>query len=149
MNDEKYMQVAFEIAKQSTCYSEPKGAIIVKNDVILATGYNNVPISGMSCRDKYGYCYRRKLGFQTGEGLEFCRGIHAEAAAICEAARKGYSVEGAILFTTHFPCNECAKLIVNAGIIKVCYQHEYSSCFSSEILRQGNVSVLHHRSNTN
>jgi dCMP deaminase len=136
-----FMEYAREVSFQSTCYSTPKGAVIVKNDEIISCGFNNVPYGIQPCKLKYGYCYRRKLGYLTREGLQFCRGIHAEASSIVYAAKVGIPIENATLYTTHFPCNECAKLIINSGIKRIVYSEAYSTDSNIDIFSQTNIFI--------
>ena len=135
------MEAAAQTAKSSTCCSVPKGAIIVKDNNIIASGYNNVPNGVIPCSIKYGGCYRRKLGYASGEGLQYCKGIHAEAMAIHAAEKNGLETSKATLYTTHFPCDECAKLIINSGISRVLYSHEYKATFTKELFSKANVHV--------
>lgn len=142
-SDNYFMKLAFHTSNQSTCYSNPKGAIIIHANKIVASGFNNVSPGVLSCREKMGCYHRRALGYQSGEGLLYCRGVHAEAAAICNAAKIGVSIDGATLYTTHFPCNECAKLIANSGISRVVYANEYSADYSLEIFLGANIRLDH------
>jgi dCMP deaminase len=89
-----------------------------------------------------------RQGVPSGQRSELCRSAHAEQNAINFAARYGISIEGATLYTTHYPCSWCAKSIVNAGIVRVIYDEDYPDPLSKEILsaiqvqRIGNSSEL-------
>jgi len=123
-----YLDIAQTVSERSTCLRKRYGAIIVKNDVIISTGYNGAPRGRKNCSD-IGYCYREQLGIPRGERYELCRSVHSEANAIIAASREnmlGASLymcctdpkNGDIVPDTN-SCMMCKKLIINAGISKV------------------------------
>ena len=123
-----YLDIAETVLERATCLRRVYGAIIVKNDEIISTGYNGAPRGRRNCVDM-GYCTREALQVPRGERYELCRSIHAEANAIISAARR--DMMGATLYlvgrdaatgeyypgTT--PCAMCRRLIINAGIAQV------------------------------
>ena len=123
-----YLDIAKTVAERSTCLRKMFGSIIVKDDVIVSTGYNGAPRGRENCND-LNYCMRDKLGIPRGERYELCRSVHAEANAIIAAARE--RMLGATLYmvcvdpkdgslvpgTTS--CMMCKRLIINAGITTV------------------------------
>lgn len=111
------MQIAKDVSSRSTCLRRQHGAVIVKNDQILSTGYNGSP-RGMPHCETLG-CLREELGIPSGERYEMCRSVHAEANAIIQAAANGVAIEGATMYITGMPCQMCGRMIVNAGIIAV------------------------------
>ena len=123
-----YLDIAETVLERSTCARKHYGAIIVRNDEIIATGYNGAPRGRINCTD-LGYCLRQKLGIPSGQRYELCRSVHAEANAIISAARKetlggtlylvGRDVESGKLHPDPQPCAMCRKLILNAGLSKV------------------------------
>ncbi|WP_290902673.1 dCMP deaminase family protein, partial [Ferroglobus sp.] len=115
--DEYFMEIAKVVAKRSTCLRQNVGAVIVKDKRILSTGYNGAPMGLPHCLD-IG-CLREELNVPSGERHELCRAVHAEQNAIIQAAVHGVSIKGATLYTTHQPCIMCAKMIINAGIVRV------------------------------
>ena len=120
-----YLDIAEAALERSTCLRRQFGAIIVRDDEIVATGYNGAPRGRRNCSD-LGRCTRRELNIPAGERYELCRSVHAEANAIISAARR--DMMGATLYlvgrdtatggyypeTT--PCAMCRRLIINAGI---------------------------------
>lgn len=138
--DEYFMEITQTVAKRSTCLRRQVGAIIVKDNRILATGYNGAP-RGLPHCDKLG-CLREKLGVPSGERHELCRGIHAEQNALIQAALYGVSTQGGTLYSTTHPCVLCAKLMVNAGIKKVVIQGDYPDKLAKEILEQAGIPVI-------
>ena len=123
-----YLDIAETVLERSTCARKHYGAIIVRNDEIIATGYNGAPRGRINCTD-LGYCLRQKLGIPSGQRYELCRSVHAEANAIISAARKetlggtlylvGRDAETGALHPDPQPCAMCRKLILNAGLSKV------------------------------
>lgn len=123
-----YLDIAQTVAERSTCMRKKYGAIIVKNDVIISTGYNGSPRGRKNCNE-LGYCMREKLCIPRGERYELCRSVHAEANAIIAAPRD--QMLGATLYmacvdpasnelishTTS--CMMCKKQVINAGIAYV------------------------------
>ena len=120
-----YLDIAETVSERSTCLRKRYGAIIVKNDSILATGYNGAPRGRKNCSD-LGYCMRDKLNIPRGERYEMCRSVHAEANAIIAAPRE--DMLGATIYMActdpkddsivpnTCSCMMCKKLIINAGI---------------------------------
>ncbi len=120
-----YLDIAQTVAERSTCLRRRYGAIIVKNDIIIATGYNGAPRGRKNCSD-LGYCIREQLAIPRGERYELCRSVHAEANAIIAASRE--QMLGATLYIACVDpatgeivggvnsCAMCKRLIINAGI---------------------------------
>ena len=122
-----YLKIASEVAKRSTCLRRQYGAVIVKNDEIIATGYNGAPRGDENCCD-VGSCWRERNGIPHGEQYEKCVAVHAEANAIISASRN--EMLGSTLYLYGFegfdkpienpePCIMCNRLIKNAGIERV------------------------------
>ena len=123
-----YLDIAQTVSERSTCIRKRYGAIIVKNDVIIATGYNGAPRGRKNCSD-IGNCTREKLGIPRGERYELCRSVHSEANAIISASRENMlgsslymcctdPITGEIIPGTN-SCMMCKKLIINSGIARV------------------------------
>ncbi len=140
--DARFMEMAEVIAGWASCYQKDRkiGAVIVKNKRIVTTGYNGAPAGIKTCVER-GECLRKKLGIPSGTKHEICYAIHAEQNAIIQAAKLGSSIEGATLYCTHQPCVICAKMIVNAGIVRVVYEEGYPDEFAVEIFHEGGVTL--------
>jgi len=134
-----FMDIAFLVAKRSTCRRRAVGSVIVKNRRILSTGYNGAP-SGIRHCIEVG-CLREELKVPSGQCHELCRGIHAEQNAIIQAAFHGVSIKDSTLFCTNLPCSICAKMIINAGITRIYYDSGYSDKMSEEMLKEANIQV--------
>ena len=119
-----YLDIAQTVSERATCLRRRFGAIIVKNDVIVSTGYNGAPRGRQNCCD-LNFCYRDKMQIPRGERYELCRSVHAEQNAICQAAYYGHATAGATIYVTISPCMTCAKLIINSGIKEVVYGGDY------------------------
>ncbi len=123
-----YLDIAQTVSQRSTCLRRRFGAIIVKNDVIVSTGYNGAPRGRQNCND-LGVCMRDKLGIPRGERYELCRSIHAEANAIISASREQMLGSTLYLCCTDPKtgeivggmncCMMCKRQVINAGIAKV------------------------------
>ena len=126
--DKYYLNIADAVLDRSTCLRRKYGAIIVKNDEILSTGYNGAPRGRVNCSE-LGYCNREQLRIPSGQRYELCRSVHAEANAIISAARR--ETLGATLYMAcvepdtgalipgSTSCSMCRRLIINAGIERV------------------------------
>ena len=141
--DEYFMQLAFVVARRSTCLNRDVGAVVVKDKRIMTTGYNGAPSGVESCIER-GFCLRRKMGIKSGANLELCRGSHAEENAIVQAAKFGTSLQGASIYCTTQPCLICSKMLINAGIRKVVYKGEYPHELSLEMFREVSIELVHY-----
>ena len=137
--DEYFMQIARDLGTRSTCLRRHVSAVIVRDKRILSTGYNGAPRGVAHC-EEVG-CLREKLGIPSGQRQEICRGLHAEQNAIIQAALHGVSVEGATIYCTHQPCITCAKMIINAGIVRVVCANAYPDEFSRGMLEEASVQL--------
>ncbi|MBW1858878.1 MAG: cytidine/deoxycytidylate deaminase family protein [Deltaproteobacteria bacterium] len=135
-----FMDIAFLVAKRSTCLRRQVGAIAVTDKRILATGYNGAP-SGLAHCLEVG-CLREELGVPSGERHELCRGLHAEQNVIIQAAYHGVSIKGATLYCTNLPCSICSKMLINAGIGDVVYQEGYADSMTEEMLQAAGVTLI-------
>lgn len=135
-----FMDITRLVAKRSTCRRRAVGAILVKDKRVLSTGYNGAPSGIRHCLD-IG-CLREDMNVASGERHELCRGIHAEQNAIIQAAFHGVSIRGATLFCTNLPCSICAKMIINAGIIKIYYESGYADPMSDEMFNEAGIEVV-------
>ena len=140
--DERFMCMAELVATWTSCYQENRqiGAVIVKNKRIMTTGYNGAPAGVRTCRER-GECLRRTMNIPSGTRQEVCYATHAEQNAIIQAAKMGVNIDGATLYCTHQPCSQCAKMIINAGIVRVVYRHGYPDEFSMALFREAGVQV--------
>ena len=127
--DVYYWNIAKETAERGTCLSVKGGAVIVRDDQIIATGYIGAPRGTMDCFER-GTCMRRELGIPSGQRYEICRSVHAEQNALLNAARAGVSVlgstvylyfvkrqpDGGVKFVNAQPCFMCKKMLINSGV---------------------------------
>ena len=140
--DLRFMEMADLVSTWASCWKPDRhiGAVIVKNKRVMTTGYNGAPSGVKPCRDR-NECRRYKMGIPSGQRQELCYAVHAEQNAIIQAARLGISIDGATLYCTHQPCVTCAKMIVNAGIVRVVYREGYPDAFAMEIFDEAGVTV--------
>ena len=123
-----YLDMAEVASERGTCLRRNYGAVIVKNDIIVSTGYVGAPRGRANCID-LGFCMRQKLKIPRGERYEFCRSVHAEANAIISAARRdmvggtlylaGKDAATGEILSDATSCAMCRRLIINAGLKKV------------------------------
>ena len=132
-----YLDIAETVLERSTCLRRCYGAIIVKNDEIVSTGYNGAPRGRRNCMD-LGYCTREAMQVPSGERYELCRSVHAEMNAIISAARRdtlgatlylaGREAKSGELLHDATSCSMCRRVIINAGIDRV-------------VIRSGNAGI--------
>ncbi|MGB0456318.1 MAG: deoxycytidylate deaminase [Flavobacteriaceae bacterium] len=128
--DKAYLRMAREWAKLSYCQRKQVGAIIVKDRMIISDGYNGTPTGFENfCEDDEGYTKWYVL--------------HAEANAILKVAASTQSSKGATLYITLSPCQNCSKLIHQAGIIRVVYSKAYKDLSGVKFLEQAGIEVAH------
>lgn len=133
-----YLDIADTVCERSTCLRIHYGAIIVRNDEIVSTGYNGAPRGRKNCSD-IGGCYREMNNIPSGERYELCRSVHAEANAIISAERRDMlgaelylaarDAKTGELLSGRTSCSMCRRLIINAGIERV-YIRETDSEYS-------------------
>lgn len=125
---EYFMMLAKLVSVRSTCNSRKIGAVIVRNNRILATGYNGAVHGAPHCSDKGpDFCLRRSIGAHDAEKYNYCLSSHAEVNAVNQAARFGTPLENATLYCTLEPCNWCFKQLIQAGIREIYFESPYDS----------------------
>ena len=123
-----YLDIAQTVLERATCLRRVYGAIIVKNDEIISTGYNGAPRGRVNC-SQLGYCNREQLNIPSGQRYELCRSVHAEANAIISAQRRdmvgasiylvGRDARSGELLHDATSCPMCRRMIINAGLDRV------------------------------
>lgn len=129
-----FMDAVHQKASRATCLRGQVGAVIVKNQHEIATGYNGAPRGLPHCLD-VGCLLHESILPDGSKDVNCTRIVHAEANAISQAARFGTSIDGAEMYVTHSPCIHCIKLIVNAGIWRVFYRKPYRLDLTREIVQ--------------
>ncbi len=139
--DEYFMRLTYDVARRSTCLRRMVGAVLVRNNRIIASGYNGAPNKLKHCLDLG--CLRNEMKIESGTKLEICRGLHAEQNALIQAARFGTSTDKCTCYVTHHPCIICAKLLINAGVERIVYSEDYpdKEGLSSSFLKEAGVKV--------
>ena len=130
--DAYFCAITRAVATRATCSRKAVGAVLVKNKLILATGYNGAPAGLRHCDHSGG-----------GDLLNghCARSTHAEQNAIVQAARHGISIEGATLYCTNNPCLNCTKLVINAGITRIVYEETYPDPLAFDLLEESGIAV--------
>lgn len=127
--DQYYLDLAQSVSRRSTCTKVEIGAVIIRDDQVVATGYCGAP-RGTKSSQEHGFCLRRQLGIPSGHRYEICRSVHAEQNAIINAARSGTAVLGGDMYIygkllenneplDAFPCFICKKMVINCGLKRV------------------------------
>ncbi|MGP1595002.1 MAG: deoxycytidylate deaminase [Treponema sp.] len=141
--DEYFMEVCRAIAKRATCGRGRSGCVIARENQLLVTGYVGAP-RGLPHCDEVGHQFK-KIQHEDGSISQHCvRTVHAEQNAICQAAKRGISIDGATLYCKMTPCRTCAMLIINCGITRVVAEKRYHDAADSlELFRQAGVTIEH------
>lgn len=130
--DRYFMNIAHEAKRRSTCDRRHVGAVLVRDRMILSTGYNG-SIRGLPHCDEVGHMMEDGHCVAT---------IHAEANAILQAARNGIAIDGATLYTTASPCWNCFRLLANAGIVRIVYDEFYRDERIFRVARRLRIPLL-------
>ena len=138
--DEYFMEAALLISRRSTCLRRAVGAVLVKNNKIISTGYNGAPKGLKHCYDRG--CYRQNNNIPSGKCAEACIGLHGEQNAIIQAATSGVDITGSILYCTTFPCSICAKMLINSGVKEIYYYEDYTDKLSIQLLTEAGIGFF-------
>ncbi len=146
--DEYYLGLALAVSWRASCLGRSVGAVVVRENRILATGYNGTPGGWPNCQDEDGCprCRRRHLGQDdsVSRHLDECVCVHAEANAIVTAARFGASLDGSEIYVTDQPCLQCAKELLQVGITRLTYLRGYDVADSGNTEGR-RVLAVHHQ----
>ncbi|NVM35121.1 MAG: dCMP deaminase family protein [Candidatus Lokiarchaeota archaeon] len=141
LKDTYFMKIAEVVSMRSSCIKRNVGAVLVKDNHILSTGYNGAPSGLPHCTPDI--CVRKHL--KPGDNPELCRGVHAEINCIIQAALHGTAIEGETsLYTTTFPCMSCLKLIINAKIKRLIYKEGYNmeNIVKADLLKNSKIEIV-------
>ncbi len=130
--DEYFMEIARVVSTRATCPRRHVGAVVVLDRRILTTGYNGAP---------HGLAHCTEVGCKMQDG-HCIRTLHAEQNAIVQGALNGVSLRGATLYVTCQPCNNCAKMVINAGIVKVVFDGDYPDEFAMELFEAAGIELI-------
>ncbi|MCB5250727.1 MAG: cytidine/deoxycytidylate deaminase family protein [Candidatus Cloacimonadales bacterium] len=135
-----FIEMAFLVSQRATCLRRKVGALIVKNNQILSTGYNGAPKHIRHCSETG--CLREQLKVPSGERHELCRGVHAEQNAIIQAAVNGTTIDKSIMYCTNHPCSICAKMLINAEINSIYIAEDYPDKLAKEMLEEAGIELI-------
>lgn len=139
--EEYFIKISHLVAKRSSCTRRQCGAVVVRDNLILSTGYNGTPRGVKNCNE--GGCPRCNGNVPSGTKLEECLCVHAEENAIIQAAYNGVTVKGSTLYSSFCPCSYCAKSIINAGIKKVFYNMAYAlDEISTKLFKEAGIELV-------
>lgn len=137
--DEYFIKIAATVAERSTCLRHNVGAVIVKEGIVVSTGYNGAVKGVESCLELG--CLRDALNIQSGTRHEICRAAHAEQNAIAQAAYNGNNIKNSTMYCTHTPCMICTKLMINSGIKEIVSYIDYPDMESKKLLKEAGVKL--------
>ena len=126
------MQIAHTVATRATCPRLSVGAVLVRENRILTTGYNGAPHGVTHCAEAGCLMVNDHCA----------RATHAEANAVVQGALHGVSVRGSTAYCTHQPCVNCTKLLISAGIVKIVYDRAYPDAIATELLGEAGVALV-------
>jgi dCMP deaminase len=138
--DTYFMNFARLAEQRSTCLRRRVGAVIVKDRMVLATGYNGAP-KGLTHCSTVG-CLREQRHIPSGERAELCRGLHAEQNAIVQAAYHGVAIREAAIYCTMSPCVICVKMMINAGIKRFFFGGLYDDSLAQEMAAEAGLELI-------
>ena len=139
--DDYFFEIMGIVGKRSTCDRGRTACVIVGDKQILATGYSGSP-AGLPHCDEVGHLMKTTVN-EDGSKSDHCvRTVHAEQNAICQAAKKGISINGSTIYIGMTPCRTCAMLLINCGIKRVCCLKKYhAGAESEEMLKKAGVNL--------
>lgn len=137
--DNYFMKLALLVAERSTCLRHHVGAVIVRDKRILTTGYNGAASGTEDCLKLN--CLRDELKIPSGTRHEICRAIHAEQNAIIQAGLHGINIKGGTIYCTHSPCILCAKMLVNAGIVRFVMCKDYADMSYKKLFIEAGIET--------
>lgn len=120
-----FLAMADCVSQLSSCKTRHAGAVLVRDNMIISTGYNGTPKQVLDCDE--GGCARCNGKSEAGESLDICICVHAEENAVIQAAYNGISTKDSVLYCTYKPCWYCLKSLINAGVRRVYYSMEYDA----------------------
>ncbi len=139
--DEYFMEVVHALSKRATCDRGRTACVVVKDRQIIVSGYVGSPPGFPHC-DEVGHLMKKVVDDDGQESMHCMRTIHAEQNAICQAARRGVSIEGATVYCKLAPCRTCAMLLIASGIKRVVAEYKYhAGSEAEEMLRQAEVQI--------
>lgn len=131
--EEMFMGMAKLLAERSTCSRAKVGALLVKDNRVISTGYVGAPSGEPHCLD---------VGCEIGSNGGCIRTVHAESNCVAHAAKNGIVTEEAHLYVTLSPCIDCAKLLINAGVKKVFYLEKYRDTSGIDLLNKRGIEAI-------
>lgn len=141
--DQYFLKITDVVAERATCVKRKVGAVIVKDNRILSSGYNGAPKGFRHC--KIAGCLRKKMKVPSGQRHELCRGLHAEQNAIIQASVYGVSIRDSVMYCTHQPCAICVKMIINAGIKRLVYTGGYPDQLALDLVDESGLELENYK----
>lgn len=139
--DDYFMSITSAIGERGTCDRGRAGTVIARDNQVLATGYVG-SVKGFPHCDEDGHQIKTTIHEDGRESQHCVRTIHSEQNAICQAARRGVSIEGATVYTKMTPCRVCAMLLINCGVKRVyCEKKYHAGAESEEMFKKAGIEI--------
>ena len=138
-DDKYYIKYADKLSSKANCAKGKVGAILVKDNTIVAEGVNSVPNGITPCTAET--CLRKRLNLKSGENQELCFVVHAEQNALIDALNNSIDVKESTLYVNKQPCIICAKMLINSGIKKIIYLKAYPDKYSETLLQEAKIEI--------
>lgn len=138
--DKHYLAMAREIATHSHCTRRKVAAILITEDGSHTVTAVNNPFPDITACESQG-CLRERELIQSGSQLDVCRCLHSETSLICQCAQKGISTRNATVYTTLYPCVNCAKILIAAGVRRIIYSEPYSDKRATQLFAAAQIQV--------
>lgn len=140
--DEYFFEIMKAIAKRGTCSRGRSGCVIAKDNQLISAGYVGSPVGEDHC-DDVGHLYQKRYDADGSYSVHCVRTVHAEQNAICQAAKRGVSIDGATLYCQMTPCPVCAKMIVNSGIERVvCLKKYHDGAEAERLFARAGIALV-------
>lgn len=141
---EYFMKVAETVAERSTCIRRKVGAVAVRDNRILVTGYNGAPSGMPNCIDYPDRCIRAALSIPSGAQHELCHAVHAEQNLIIQAMSAQTTIHGATVYVTCHPCYICTKMLISCGVKAFVVKGDYADDMAKAVLKEAGINVFVH-----
>ena len=140
--DEYFFKIVDIVKMRSTCKSRQVGSVLVRDNRILATGYNGAVIGSKHCSEIDEKCLRKQLNIPSGQRHEICRGVHAEQNVIIQCAKYGIQSKDSILYCNISPCSICLKMLINCEIKIIKFEEFYPDELLFDICKESGYIII-------
>lgn len=141
MYNKVYMDIAERMARETKCLARQVGCVIVRERMVVATGYNGPPSGLEHCFDAFGGCMRRVKGVEHGRDKHLCRALHAEQNALLQCAMKGTDPRCSDIYCTSMPCSTCAKMLIQVRAKVIYFGDDFDDGMNHRLFEEAGILV--------